>query len=87
MVNLRNKAASAVLVLFFFIFVSSAAADTSSGSIQGKGPNAQVSSNDPEVRSIDSWMNKNEERPVFYNDGSTAMGFNDSGDPNVSTRF
>ena len=51
-------------------------------------PNTQVSSTDPEIRSVHSWMNQDDAKPpTFYQNGSTSMGFNDDGDPNVSTRF
>ena len=75
--NLRKR--PAILALAFIFFLAPAA--------QAKGPNTQVSSNDPEVRSVSSWMNDNDRRPTFYQSGSTAIGINNDGDPNLSTRF
>ncbi len=76
--NLRKKAVAASLFLFLM-------AGTSTG--WAKGPNTTVSSNDPEVASIERWMNQSDPKPSFYQDDSTSVGFNDNGDPSVSTRF
>ncbi len=75
--NLRKKAVIAALVLMFL----------GVGPVHAKGPNTQVSSGDPEVRSASEWMNDKDPKPTFYESGSTRVGFNDDGDPNVSTRF
>lgn len=75
--NLRKKAATAVLALIFLGAVPAYA----------KGPNTQVSSGDPEVRSASEWMNDSDPKLNFYESDSTKVGFNDDGDPNVSTRF
>ena len=55
--------------------------------VRKKGPNIQVTSSDPEVHSVDNWMNRNDPKPEIFNNGSQAVGFNEDGDPNVSTRF
>ena len=75
--NLRKKVA--VLAVALVCLIASSA--------DAKGPNTQISSEDPEVRSVSGWMNDNDPRPTFYQSGSTQAGFNEDGDPSVSTRF
>lgn len=75
--NLRKKAVIAVFALVFLVPVP----------VHAKGPNVQVSSSDPEVHSASEWMNADDPKPTFYESGSTSVGFNGDGDPNVSTRF
>ena len=87
--NLRKKTVALAAALFF-LCLGSLEASSQEGPPElskKKGPNVQVSNADPEVHSVDSWMNKDDDKPVFYKDASTAVGFNDDGDPNVSTRF
>ncbi len=48
--------------------------------------NCQVSSEELE----NFWKHKpkaEEDKPVFYKDEKTSVGFNDNGDPTVATRF
>ena len=86
--NLRKKAIVLAGLFLFLGFTGLCAAATSeSDLVKKKGPNAQVSSDDPEVHSVDSWMNKDDNKPVLYQNGSTAVGFNSDGDPSVSNRF
>ena len=75
------------LLLASLAALPAAFADALIGPVGKKGPNVQVSSTDPEVDSIDNWLDRQGERPIFYDDGSMAMGFNEDGDPNVSHRF
>ena len=87
--NLRKKPPVLALALLC-VWGGAAHADASvseNGFVRKKGPNIQVSSSDPEVHSVDSWMNKNDDKPVLYQNGSASVGFNEDGDPNVSTRF
>ena len=87
--KLRKKTAAAALALLFLgggvLFAGEP--DAGYALTKKKGPNAQVTSRDPEVSSMDRWMNRQDEKPIFYQNGPTAVGFNDDGDPNVSTRF
>ena len=87
--NLRKR--PAILALALLLLAAPAlyadAIDTEAGYVKKKGPNVQVSSGDAEVRSVSSWMNGNDPKPTFYQSGDTAVGFNNDGDPNVSTRF
>ena len=86
--DLRKKTAAALIALALAGAVPSFAAEGSDRVfVKTKGPNTQISSTDPEVSSVESWMNASEEKPVLYKDGNTAVGFNNDGDPNVSTRF
>ena len=87
--NLRKKSAILTLAFLFLAVAGLQAANESAETVfvRKKGPNTEITSKDPEVHSLDSWMNKDDDKPVFYKNGSTAMGFNDDGDPNVSTRF
>lgn len=82
----RHVFLGSALVLALFSGVAAQADTSALGAIQKKGPNVQVSSSDPEVRSVDSWMNK-DDKPVIYQDGSSTVGFNEDGDPSMSTRF
>ncbi len=83
----RKAAASAITLLMLSAVPACAEAESEEVFVKRKGPNIQVSSADPEVSSVDSWMNASDEKPVIYQDGNTAVGFNSDGDPNVSTRF
>ncbi len=86
--NLRKKTAAALL--FLCLAAGTAFAETiqsESGYVKKKGPNVSVSSGDAEVHSVSNWMNDNDPKPTFYQNGSTAASFNDDGEPNVSTRF
>src|SRR3989338_3496229 len=86
--DLRKKTAILVFALVFLAGAVYAEGIVSEKDyVKKKGPNVQVSSGDAEVRSVSSWMNDNDSKPVFYQNGSIAAGFNDNGDPNVSTRF
>ena len=87
--NLRKKPAILALAFLFLWAGALQAAEMASenGLVKKKGPNVQVSSSDPEVHSVDSWMNKDDDKPVIYKNGSASVGFNEDGDPNVSTRF
>ena len=85
--SLRKKALILALVFLLVPAGAFAAGITSeSGFVKKKGPNAQVSSGDAEVHSVSNWMNQDDPKPGFQS-GSTSVGFNDDGDPNVSTRF
>lgn len=84
------------IVLFFvFSLLGSGAlfaSDVDSQPAPGakKGPNTQVSSNDPDMYSVGNWLNDRDNKPDGFSGlqaGSASLGFNEDGDPNVSTRF
>ena len=87
--DLRKKAVIISIALFLACPgpLQAANRDGQREFLKKRGPNVQVTSADPEVHSVDSWINKDDDKPVFYKNGSTALGFNEDGDPNVSTRF
>ncbi len=51
-----------------------------------KGPNFTVDSSDLEPFDLNKKTDP-DEKPIFYKDGNTTVGFNDEGEPNVGMRF
>ncbi len=54
---------------------------------QTKNTNVQIDSRELVPVSLDEKLGKREEKFHFYKDEDKTIGFNDNGDPNVSTRF
>ena len=82
----RNKKKLAVLVLLpaaqlLWSFGPAAAQP-------GRHTNIQVESSALDDRMLDDRLNApREDTPVFYKEGSTSVGFNEDGDPNMSMKF
>jgi hypothetical protein len=54
----------------------------------GRNTNVQIESSSLDEWTIDDKLNTpQDEKPIFYDDGSTSVGFNENGDPNMSMRF
>lgn len=82
-----KKAATLTLFLVFFGAGSAMAEMLATEAPAKKGPNFQISSDDPEVARLRDPLNPEEERFSFYKEGNTSLEINEDGDPNLSTRF
>jgi len=85
--ELSVKKSAIILVSGVLSFAPLVHAGGESGAAPRKNTDVQVSSSDLEPFSIDKKTDPDGGKPVFYSDGSTTVGFNDDGEPNVGTRF
>jgi hypothetical protein len=86
----RPSARKLTVLLLVPAVASSFLVSAKASEVSGRGTNIQVTSSDSGVVSLDDRLPPappREDRPILYRDESTSIGFNDDGDPNLSTRF
>ncbi len=75
-------------ILLFLIFLQAICLTARSAESGARSrTNIQVSSSDQDLFSLDKKLNPPDEKAVFYQDQTHKVGFNEDGDPNISTQF
>jgi len=74
-------------LLFLPLFLQAKEASAGSDSIAHRGTNVQVDSRDLEPFLVKEKTEPKEKNLTFFSNDTSSVGFNDEGEPNLSTHF